>query len=55
MKSSGSQDLICGAENLLCALFGDGVGVVANGGTKPVLDIASAIVCAFEVQGFAAK
>ena len=55
LQSSGSQDLICGAENLLSAFFGDGVAVVADGGAQPVLDIASAIIRAFEVQRFAAK
>ena len=47
--------MICGAENLLSAFFGDAVAVVADSGTKPVLYVTSAIVRAFEVQGFAAK
>jgi len=55
LQSSGSQDLISRAENLLCALFGDGVAVVTNGGAKPVLNVSSAIIRAFEVQSFAAK
>ena len=49
------EDLIGGAEDLLCALFGDCVAVVPIRGIEPVLDIASAIVGAFEVQRFAAQ
>jgi len=47
--------LICGAENLLCALFGDGVAVVTNRRAQPVLDIPTTKRSAFEVQGFAAE
>src|SRR5690242_164836 len=54
-QPTGSQDLICGAKDFLCALFGDGVAVIANRGAKPVLDIGPAILRAIEVQGFAAK
>ena len=54
LSSAGSEDLIGSAKDLLCALFGNCIGV-ANRGTEPILDIASAIVGAFEVERFAAQ
>src|SRR5213596_3502864 len=53
--SSGSQDLIGCAENLLCALFRDRVGVVSDSLVQPMLNVAARVVRSFEVQCFAAQ
>ena len=55
LQSSRTENLISRAENLLCALFGDGVGVVTETAIEPMLYIAAGVVGAFEVQSFGAK
>jgi len=52
---SGSKDLIGGAENLLCALFGYRIGVVSDSLVQPMLNVAARVVRSFKVQCFAAQ
>ena len=54
-QSSGFQNLVRRVKDLLCALFRNSITVVSNRRTQPILDIASAVVRALEVQSFAAE
>src|SRR5262245_5653933 len=55
IRSSGSQDLIRGAKDSLCALFWDRVGVVTDALIEPVLQIPATVICSFKTQSFTAQ
>ena len=53
--SACANDLVGGAEDFLCALFGDRIGVETDSLIKPVLDIAATIIGTFKAQRFATQ
>jgi hypothetical protein len=53
--SARANDLIGGAKDFLCTLFGDRIGVETDSLIKPVLDIAATIIGTFKAQRFAAQ